>query len=192
MCYASTPAAPWCKYMSDNKEEEHNRAKQEAGFFPPPGKSQLQAASTIRQRDALRFRNKARVFRRKRKARGLWFNLRQCQALCDSWWGDIQWTVYHLTHMTHSHFHSFVPHCLSHKHPHAATAQQTNIQIHVTIKLSCCIWREMVHPRPSHMPQLIIPFRGQEESLLLQSSQQHRCKRDRGNKSRETSFKIQF
>lgn len=40
-----------------------------------------------------------------KESRGLWFNLHQCQALCDSWWGDIQWTVYHLTHMTHSLIH---------------------------------------------------------------------------------------
>ncbi len=38
--------------------------------FPPPGKSRLQAASTIRQREALRFRNKAKVFGCKRKAGG--------------------------------------------------------------------------------------------------------------------------
>lgn len=50
-----------------------------------------------------------------------------------------------------SHFHSFfAPRCVSNTHAHALqpAAQQTTIQMHVTIKLSCCFWTEMVHPRP--------------------------------------------
>lgn len=65
MCYASLDVNR-CWVTRRRNTTEANRRQ----VFQPPGKSQLQAASTIRQREALRFINKAGVFRWKRKAGG--------------------------------------------------------------------------------------------------------------------------